>query len=251
MLFKLMFRKSLFALVLFALSGCGSTSSTGGNPQRALENYIQLGRNYLSEGERERARFNLLKALEIDSNSPDANNVMALLYETEGEVEEAKRLYRRAISADRSYSPARMNYARVLYAEGEYRDALNQYQVASEDVNYRLRANAFLGIGLAEMRLGNIEEAKTAFERTLLLNPNMGAALLEVAQISYEEGEYALSLEYLEAYERTAIETARSLMLGVQLSQIFSESEKEQSYAYALQSMFPDSFEARQLRLQQ
>ena len=248
-----MYLKLFFSLILVALMGCGTPTTTysGGNPERALENYIQLGRNYLSEGERERARFNLLKALEIDENSPDANNVLALLYETEGEIEEAKRLYRRAISEDRGYSPARMNYARVLYSEGEFRDARNQYQIVTEDVNYRLRADAFLGIGLSELRMGNVEPAKAAFNRALLLNPSIGPALLEVADIAYQEGEYALALEYLEHFEATSVESPRSLMLGVRISRIFGVPEKEQSYGYALQNMFPDSTEARELRLEQ
>lgn len=240
-----------FSLVLLALVGCGTTTTSGGDPQRALENYIQLGRNYLSEGEREQARFNLLKALEIDDRSPDANNIMALLYETEGEVNEAKRLYRRAISSDRSYSPARMNYARVLYAEGEYSEARDQYQVASEDVNYRLRADAFLGLGLSQMRLGDHEGAKTAFNRAILLNSNIGPAFLEMAQIAYESREYPLALEYLENYETRAAETPRSLMLGIQLARIFGESEKEEGYSFTLQNMFPTSIEARELQLNQ
>lgn len=241
--------KLCFGLILLILVGCTTTTTGGGDPERALENYIQLGRNYLSEGERERARFNLLKALEIDEDSPDANNVLALLYETEGEIEEAKRLYHRAIAEDRNYSPARMNYARVLYSEGEYRDSRNQYQTVTEDINYRLRADAFLGMGLSELRLGNVEEAKTALNRTLLLNPNIGPALLEVTQIAYEQREYALALEYLERYEQTTLETPRSLMLGVQLSRIFQESDKEKGYAFTLQNMFPNSTEARELSL--
>lgn len=245
--------KLFFSLTLLMLVGCttSTTSGNGADLERAVENYVQLGRNYLSEGEREQARFNLLKALEIDDQNPDANNVMALLYETEGEVELAKQLYRRAISEDRDYSPARMNYARVLYAQEEYRDARNQYQIVTEDVNYRLRADAFLGVALSELRLGDIESAKSALNRTLLLNPNVGPALLQVAEIAYEQREYALSLEYLERYERNTAETPRSLSLGVKLARIFDEPEKEQSYAFALQNMFPDSIEARQLRVSQ
>ena len=106
------------------LASCGSNpTSLGGDPQGALSDYIQLGQSYLREGRRDQARFNLLKALDIDSRSPEANNVMALLYETEGEVELAKQLYRRALSSDRTYTPARVNYARVLYAQEDYRSA--------------------------------------------------------------------------------------------------------------------------------
>jgi Tfp pilus assembly protein PilF len=99
--------------------------------------------------------------------------------------------------------------------------------------------------------MGDIEAAKAALNRVLLINPNIGPAVLEVADIAYQEGEHALALEYLEQYERTTVETPRSLMLGVQISRVFGEAEKEQSYSYALQTMFPDSTEARELRLGQ
>lgn len=245
--------KLVFSLLLLSLLGCSTTntSGNGGDPERALANYIQLGRNYLSEGQRDQARFNLLKALEIDERSPEANNVMALLLETEGDIELAKELYSRALSADRSYSPARMNYARVLYAQEEYGEARTNYQMVAEDVNYRLRPDAFVGLGMSEIRLGNSEAAKDALRRALLLNPNIGPALLEVAEIAYQEREYPLSMEYLEQYERSTVESPRSLVLGIQLSRIFNDVDKEQSYALALRSMFPDSMEARQYQLDQ
>ena len=138
----------------------------------------------------------------------------------------------------------------MLYAESEYEDARDQYETAARDVNYRLRPDAFLGVGLSELRLGNTEQAKLAFERTLQLNPSIGPALLEVADIAFDEREYPLALEYLEAYERRTVETPRSLYLGIQLARVFNDQNKEQSYALALRSIFPDSTEARQLQLE-
>ena len=237
-------------LLLVAVTGCVSNTQRSGDLDAALADYIRLGQGYLQEGRRDQARFNLLRALEIDSRSPEANNVLALLYETEGEVDLAKELYQRAISSDRSYTPARINYARVLYAQSEYRDARDQYETAASDVNYRLRPDAFLGVGLSELRLGNVEQAKSAFERALQLNPNIGPALLEVADIAFDEREYVLALEYLETYELRTIDTPRSLYLGIQLAQVFNDPNKEQSYALALRSMFPDSTQARQIQLE-
>ena len=237
-------------LLLVAVTGCVSNTQRSSDLDAALADYIRLGQGYLQEGRRDQARFNLLRALEIDSRSPEANNVLALLYETEGEVDLAKELYQRAISSDRSYTPARINYARVLYAQSEYRDARDQYETAASDVNYRLRPDAFLGVGLSELRLGNVEQAKSAFERALQLNPNIGPALLEVADIAFDEREYVLALEYLETYELRTIDTPRSLYLGIQLARVFNDPNKEQSYALALRSMFPDSTQARQIQLE-
>lgn len=244
--------KSAVWLVIsvLALSGCVTTTSgRAADPERALSNYIQLGRNYLSEGERDQARFNLLKALEIDSRSPEANNVMALLNESEGEVELAKQAYRRALSSDTGYTPARMNLARVLFAEVDYAGAREQYLKSSEDVNYRLRGNAFYGLALTDLRLGQPERAKESLRRALQLNPSLASALLEVADISYQEQNYPLAMEYLERYESVASESPRSLELGILLARVFRDVNAEATYALALQTMFPDSREAREYQL--
>jgi type IV pilus assembly protein PilF len=231
--------------------GCtASTVNRPTNPERALDSYIQLGRNYLAEGERDQARLNLLRALDINNRSPDANNLMGLLHETEGEIGLAKQRYQRALSADRAFTPARMNLARVLFAEGEFREAREQYRLSSQDIGYRLRDNAFFGMAIADLRLGNGEAAKESLRRALLLNPAFPSALLEVADIAFQERDYPMAREYLLRFEEVAPETARSLDLGARLAQFFGEVEVEQSYLMALEEMFPQSREALQRRLE-
>lgn len=233
-------------LVSLGLFGC-TTSTTGtANPQRALDNYLQLGRNYLSAGERDQARFNILRALDIDNRSPEANNLMALLHETEGETALARQRYQRALATDRNFTPARMNLARLVFSENDFREARAQYLLASQDINYRLRDNAFFGLAVTELRLGNTEAAKEALRRALLLNPQYSSALLEVAEIAFQEGQYALAQEYLTQFEATSTETSRSLDLGARLASLFGKDDVAAGYLMALEEMFPDSREARQ-----
>ena len=242
----------LLLVMALAMSACVTEPQNRlANPERALADYIQLGRSYLAEGERDQARFNLLKALNVDSRSPEANNLMALLYESEGENELARDSYRRALSSDSSYTPARVNYARLLYAEEDYREASDQYQRAVDDVNYRLRANAFYGLALSQLRLGEDEEAGQSLRRAMQLNPSLAPALLEFAELAYDQRSFAISMQYLERFEQVATATPRSLDLGIRLAQVFSDSEKEATYRMALGSMFPDSLQARERRLEQ
>lgn len=242
---------ALTCLLAVHLAACTTTTQNRlADPERALSDYIQLGRNYLSEGEREQARFNLLKALDIDDRSPEANNLMAFLYESEGEIELAKQGYRRAISSDAAYTPARVNLARVLYAEGDYNGARTQYQRAVEDVNYRLRANAFYGLALTQLKMNQETQARESLRRALQLNPTLAPALLEVAVLAYAERSFALALDYLERFEQVATATPRSLDLGIRLAEVFTDADKEATYRMALQTMFPESLQARERMLE-
>lgn len=246
-------RKSLKAVFLIvalaAVSGCATNSSTLSDPERAIDTYVQLGLSYLGSGQRDQARFNLLKALEIDRNSPTALHAMALLYQSEGEVELAEQHFRRALSGDRNFTQARMNYARFLYLEGRFANARDEYRRVTQDANYRLRPDAFVGLALSERSLGNEEAAQAAITRALTLNPNQPSALLEAAEFAWSDNNVAASRNYLDRYETVAQQTARSLWLGVRLAWANNDTNRAASYGLALLEIYPDSREAGQYRL--
>ncbi len=236
---------------LLLLQACGSQPTVQGDPERALNNYVELGLNYLGQGNRDQARLNLLRALEIDSNSPKANSAIALLYQIDGEFDLAETHFRRALREDRGFSQGRNNYARFLYMQGRFRDAREQYEITSNDVNYRLRPEAFIGLALTEKALGNMEAAESALRRALTLDPRSGAAALELTQLKYDQRDFVAAKSYLDRYEATSPSTPRSLTLGMQLAEEFGDERAYETYTMALQDMFPNSREARELQLRE
>lgn len=238
----------LFALAtLVLLAGCGSTTTNNSDSSSSVvDTYIQLGLNYLSEGKKDQARFNLLKALEAEPRSPQANNAVALLYQSEGENALAERHFRQALSSDSSFNQARYNYARFLLAQNRADDAEDQYSTLVEDVNYRLRAQAFLGLGLAREIQGDLVGAKEAFTRSYQRDPRVTIALLELADIAVIEADFVSAKELLDQYEAQTAASARSLKLGLDLASHFNDGDAEASYSMALRNMFPESREARE-----
>ena len=235
-------------VTVIALAGC-TPASTVVDQQRSIDTYVQLGLSYLGSGQRDQARFNLLKAMELDRNSPAALHAMALLYQSEGEVVLAEEHFRRALSQDRNFTQARMNYARFLYLEGRFANARDEYLRVSQDANYRLRPDAFVGLALSELRLGNTAVARVALNRALTLNPTNASALLEVAELAWAENDIAGSRSSLDRYESVAQQTARSLWLGVRLAWANNDADRAASYGLALLEIYPDSREAGQYRL--
>ena len=168
--------RALSLVIVMALSGActvtemdysksiGSSSASESSASRhdksrdknkeAAETYVQLGLGYLRRGERQRARTNLLKALEKDKRSANAHNALALLLQAEGESELAEEHFKKAIAYEPGLTSVRYNYASFLIRQKRYADAEKQFLMAADDVNYARRGQVFYSLGLIAKQLG-------------------------------------------------------------------------------------------------
>ena len=117
------------------------------------------------------------------------------------------------------------------------------------DPDYRARSQAYENLGLAELRLENVERARQAFQRSLLLNDRQPRSSLELAALDYEAGELAAAQEHYDRYRQTARQTPRSLCLGMKLGSAVGDTDRLASYAMALQNLFPESPEAKRCQV--
>src|SRR5690554_5832151 len=72
------------------------------SPEKAVENYTELGMGYLERNRPDLARKRIEKALSIDDKYAPANDVMGLLWQTEGEFDLAEEFFKKAMSQDKS-----------------------------------------------------------------------------------------------------------------------------------------------------
>lgn len=207
--------------------------------QDALANYVQLGLGYIGRGNRDLARRSLLRALEIDASSPAAHNGMALLYQLEQDPERAEDHFRTALRHDRDFTQARNNYGVFLASQQRYQEAYEQLQIAAGDVNYALRPQVFLSLGVMAERLGREDEAREAWERAIALRPDLEAAYLELAEYHFARQDYPQAKRYLAAHGRLAEPSARSLWLGVRVEAAFGNANGVASKGLALRKLFP------------
>ncbi len=207
--------------------------------QEALDNYVQLGLGYIGRGDRDLARRSLLRALEIDGRSAAAHNGMALLYQMERDPEPAEDHFRTALRNDRDFTQARNNYGVFLASQERYQEAYEQFRIAAADANYALRPQVFLSLGLIAQRLGKEEEAREAWERAIVLRPDLSAAHLELAEYHLAAQDYPQAKRHLAAYERLAKPSARSLWLAVRVEAAFGNANGVASKGLALRKLFP------------
>lgn len=233
-------------LLLLSLTACVTTLE-GGNPatdpDAALETYVQLGLGYLRTGNRDAARLNFNRALEIDKRSPGAHDGLALLYQMEAMNDLAERHFKRAIRYDRNFARARNNYGTFLYDQGRFEEAFKQFELASRNLNYNRRPIALVNLGRTALKLGNVDRAESALKHALVLDPRLERAMIELAEIYFDQQNYAEAKRYLDMYAEHTRHSPRSLWLGIRLERIFGNRDKEASYGLALKNLHPYSQE--------
>lgn len=243
-----------FAAIVFcllSLSACVTTlpgDVSKANLENARQTYVQLGLGYLRGGDRDAARQNFKKALEIDKNSPGALDGMALLYQLEAMDKKAEEYFKKAIRADRDYSRGRNNYGSFLYEQGRYQEAYDQFERAAANLEYDSRPIALMNLGRTALKLGDVDRAESALKHALSLDPKVTTAMVELADIYFSRQNYAEAKKYIDMYGQSTRHSARTLWLGIRLERIFGNRDKEASYALALKNLHPYSQEYLQYK---
>lgn len=237
----------MFSLAALFLGGCVTETNerfkTEIDEDKALELHIKLADGYIRNSNRESARHHLRKAFELDKNSAPATAAMARLYQLEGEPELAEENFKRALQRDKKLTQARNDYGLFLYRSKRYEEALKELETAAADLDYDNRARVLVNVGRTALKLGKNERAETVFKHASILDRQLAAPLIELADISFQRQDYANAKTFLDRFTTLTRPTARSLLLGIRIEKTFGNKDKEASYVMALKNLYPYSKE--------
>lgn len=231
------------------LSTACVTTNTGGfeekaDENKALDTSLQLARSYISMGNWDQAKRHLQYVESVDKNNPETLAALALVFQNTGEPENAEQYYKRSILLAPKVMRTRNNYAVFLYELGRYEEAAAQLEVVTEDLLYERRVEAFLNLGRCYQKLGRVSDAEAAYRRAFLMERKNPAALLALADVTFELGRFAEAQHYFDAYQSFAASpTAESLWIGIRLADKFDDKDAHASFALALKNLFPKSEE--------
>ena len=216
--------------------------------KRAAQLNAELGLGYMNEGQFQRAKYKLDKALKFDPDNPHAYHYMAELYRRLKEFDKAGQYYEKALSLAPHDMNIQNNYGVYLCERGLYERAYKHFQNIINNPLYSARANAYENVGLCSLREGKLKKAQDAFKAAIAINPKMPKSLLQLAQMSYDEGNTKRAYDYYQRYVAIAQQTPESLWIGILLENGRGNKDTVASYKVLLKGKFPDSDEAKRLR---
>ncbi|MEE4299968.1 MAG: type IV pilus biogenesis/stability protein PilW [Pseudomonadales bacterium] len=253
---------TLLLCTLFGLTACNSSPQTDSvvtlppsaplepapKPER-VRAQVELAEGYIEVGDLKRARATVERALELDPRSWEAHDLYGRIYQLQGDAELAERHFRLALRAAPDASRVRNDYGVFLYQQARYDDAVEQLRHAADDPDSGNRPVAYENLGLASLAAGDRAAARAAFARAVMLEERMAISLLELAELAFDDADYAQSATWYRRY-RAAVgrQTPRSLWLGVRLARLVDDADAEASYALQLRNLFPYSEEYRRYR---
>jgi type IV pilus assembly protein PilF len=98
------------------------------------------------------------------------------------------------------------------------------------------------------MAMGDKKKAGTYFEKALQTNPNYAPLLLEMQKMSYQNGDFKASRDYLERYLTVAVQSPETLWVAIQTEQALGNEMLVKEYTALLLEKFPYSNEAKQIK---
>lgn len=238
---------------LAGLSGCVTTVTDPVfgqkvSKKKAVDSYVQAALDYLRRGDAQNAERHLKKALALDKDSPKVHHALALAFEMDGEYELARKQFKEALRLDPNFTQARNNYAAFLFRRGEYKKSCEEMRKVTLDTLYDNRTAAFANLGICEQKLGEPGAAKAAFKRAVAMDHTYTPALIELAAIDLQQGNFTEAQNYYDDYRSLTKQNARSLWIGIQLADHFGDKNAFASYALALRNLYPHSPEYQAYR---
>jgi len=244
-------RAALSILALSLLAGC--VSGGAGDPLASRQGraeagraYVQLGLGYLQQGLTEQAKAPLGKALALNNDDADAHAALALVLQAEDEAEIAESHFRKALQVRPGDTRIRNNYGSFLYAQGRFAEAEQMFRLASADTLYPERSRVYENLGLTALKLERRDQAHAYLLKALQLNQRQPKALLEMAELSYENRHYVPARDYYDRFSQLSEHDARSLLLGSRLARVFDEQGKLAELGQQLQRLYPGTPEYQQ-----
>jgi len=235
------------------LAACITTSSRPEPPvsmKEAAQYNMQLGINYLRQGDLQAARTKLEKAIEQDDSLATAYSALGLVFERLGDNPGAEKNYRRAVSLAPD-DPDALNALGVFLClqKQETSEAMRYFEralavpLSKSDSN---KAMVYTNAGVCAKRV-DMGKAESYLRSALAADPNFAQALLQLADVSFGRANYLQSRAFLERFLAASPATPDALWLGFRVENALGEASAARTYGERLKKEFPESVETREL----
>ncbi|MMZ40784.1 Beta-barrel assembly-enhancing protease [compost metagenome] len=229
------------------LVGCsGSAPEEKDALPEAGQTRLQLGLEYLKQGDLNAARQNLEKAADAAPQDYRTQLAMALYEQRIGENSAAEQRYQQALKLAPNNGTVLNNYGAFLCSLGQYVPAQQQFSAAAVAPDYGQVADSLENAGYCFLKAGQNDEARILLTRALKIDPDKGTPLLVEAEKQFGEGKRAQSQLLLDSYQHVLPASADSLWLQIRFAALAGRQDSVQRYGKQLSRSFPQSKQYQQ-----
>ncbi len=250
-------------VTLSAMLGCASpggemnaggvqpTSDTTGNESDARARariHTELAGGYFGLGNLGVALEEVTIARQADPSYATLYGVAGLIYAALKDDRRAEENFSRALQLSPNDPDINHNYGGFLCERKREVEGIKRLLTAVQNPLYQTPERSLANAGVCALRGGDSAAAKDFFQRALLVRPDQPQALLQMAEISFTENNFAAAQGYLRRYAQVAPATAEILWLALRVERKLNNPLAEASYAQQLRKNFPESKEAAALQ---
>ena len=241
--------KLAVTLLLFGLlQACVAVDGQQTQNEKASAVNVQLGIGYLRQNNLELANEKLEKAIRQDPDSAAAHNAYAILQDRLQQFDKAEYHYKRATELDPKDSQAANNYGAFLCRNGRELEAEEYFLQATKNPLYQTPEFAYTNAAICLLKIGRVEPAREYLRKALASKSDFATALLAMADILFEEGDYDSARLYIDRYHLVAKASAKSLWLAIRTALELDDGADVSEWAGRLRKEFPESEEYKALQ---
>ncbi len=241
-----------FASLLVA-SGCTTTSKTSTSDERpqsptdAAAYNAQLAAAYMRQGNLKAAQEKIDRALSQDPRNATVRTTAGLVYDRLGDDKKAEGYFSSAMRLKPDDPEVLNNYGVYLCRKGRATEGERLFVKAARNPLYRTPELAYNNAGLCLRNAGMKEEAQKHFEQALAIKPKFGDALLQLADLNFEQGRMAEAQTLVHRYLGGLPATPQILWLGVRVERALGNKAAADAYARRLKTEYPKTEQTRAL----
>lgn len=248
-------RPALAALLLCGapiLAGCGGAEAkrqaAGLEPDASpADLYVNMAVAYYQRGQFDAALERGLRAVDEDKRNADAHYILAIIYQRLGKQADADRHFTESVRLDPD-NPEYLNArGTILCTRGRYDEALEQFEAAAANPLYATPEVALTNASDCSRRAKRSTDAERYLREGLSRNANYPPALLAMARLNYERGQYQAARDYIARYGRLGRATPAALLLAHRIEAKVGNSSSAEALADTLRRQYPDAPEVMEL----
>jgi type IV pilus assembly protein PilF len=217
-------------------------------PKQAAIANMQLAIEYLKLSQLAKARDRIESALSEDASNPDVQATAGLIYERLNNPAKAERAYQAAIRLGKQDPRIENSYAGFLCRTGKAVAGEKLFNEVARNPLYQNPEVALVNAGVCVRGAGNLLDADRYFTRALAIRPNMPEALLQSGNVAFDRGDAAQARDIVQRYLSINPPTPEILWLGFRAQRKLGDPVAAAVYARRVQSEFPDSEQAQNMR---